>query len=147
MFGWGLSLSSNLNLWAGDFLSLQVAGGQGAAAYFNDTSGLGLDAAQNAAGQLTALPILGAFLGITHNWAAQWNSTASYGYLVMDSAPYGASVGSTGFHRSQYASLNLVFRPSKRFLLGIEGLWGYHQAVSGASGQAWRGQTNFQFTF
>ena len=147
VLGWGLSLSGNLNLWGGDFLSFQVAGGQGAAAYFNDTGGLGLDAADNTAGHLTALSIFGAFLGITHTWAAQWNSTASYGYLVMDTAPYAASVGSSGFHRSQYASLNLVFRPSKPLLLGVEGLWGYHQTVSGASGHAWRGQMNFQFTF
>ncbi len=147
VMGWGLSISSNLNLWGGDFLSFQVAGGQGVAAYFDDTGGLGLDAAQNTAGQLTALPLFGAFVGITHQWAAQWNSTASYGYLVMDTVPYAASVGSAGFRRSQYASLNLVFTPSKRFLLGVEGLWGYNQTVTGASGQAWRGQTNFQFTF
>ncbi len=147
VFGWGLSLSGSLNLWGADFLSLQVAGGQGIAAYFNDTGGLGLDAADNANGQLTALSLFGSFVGFTHNWAARWNSTASYGYLVMDTQPYAAALGTGGFRRSQYASLNLVYQPWTHFLVGVEGLWGYNQTVSGASGQAWRGQTNLQFTF
>ena len=147
VFGWGLSLSGNLNLWGADFLSLQVAGGQGAAAYFNDTGGLGLDAADNAQGQLTALSIFGTFVGYTHHWAVRWNSTASYGYLVMDSIPYAVSLGSSGFRRSQYASLNLVYKPWQHLLVGVEGLWGYNQTLTGASGQAWRGQMNLQFTF
>jgi hypothetical protein len=147
VFGWGLSLSGNLNLWGADFLSMQVAGGEGVAAYFNDTGGLGLDAAQNANGQLTALPLFGTFVGFTHNWAPRWNSTASYGYLVMDTIPYAESLGPSGFRRSQYASLNLVYQPWKHLLVGVEGLWGYNQTVTGASGQAWRGQMNLQFTF
>jgi DcaP outer membrane protein len=147
VFGWGLSLSGNLNLWGGDFLSMQVAGGQGAAAYFNDTEGLGLDAAESASGQLTALSIFGAFVGLTHNWAPRWNSTASYGYLVMDTIPYATALGSAGFRRSQYASLNVVCRPFHHLLVGVEGLWGYNQTVTGASGQAWRGQMNLQYTF
>jgi len=147
VFGWGLSFSGNVNLWGGDFLSMQVAGGQGTAAYFNDTGGNGLDAAKNASGQLTALSIFGAFVGLTHNWSQKWNSTASYGYLVMDTMPYAASLGSASFRRSQYASLNLVYRPGPHLLLGVEGLWGYNQTVTGASGQAWRGQMNIQYTF
>jgi hypothetical protein len=147
VLGWGLSLSGNINLWGADFLSLQVAGGQGAAAYFNDTGGLGLDAALNSTGQLTALSIFGTFVGLTHNWSARWNSTASYGYLVMDTIPYAASIGSAGFRRSQYASLNLVYQPWRHLLVGVEGLWGYNQTVTGVSGQAWRGQLNLQFTF
>jgi DcaP outer membrane protein len=147
VFGWGLSVTGNLNLWGADFLSLQVAGGQGVAAYFNDTGGLGLDAVDNANGQLTALSIFGTFVGFTHNWAARWNSTASYGYLVMDTLPYATSLGTGAFRRSQYASLNLVYQPWTHLLVGVEGLWGYNQTVSGASGQAWRGQMNLQFTF
>jgi hypothetical protein len=147
VFGWGLSLTGNLNLPGGDFMSVQVAGGEGAAAYFNDTGGLGLDAALSSAGQLTALPIFGVMAGITHQWTRQWSSTGSYGYLTVDSAPYEASIGSTGFQRSQYASLNLIYRPFHHLLVGAEALWGYNHAVGGASGQAWRGQINLQFTY
>jgi hypothetical protein len=145
--GWGLNLTGNLNLFQADFFMFAVVGGQGIAAYVNDTSGLGLDAALNAGGQLTALGLLGAYLGYTHQWAPAWSSTASYGYLVMDTVPYAASLGSAAFQRSQYASLNLVVHPWKGLLVGVEGLWGYNRTVSGASGQAWRGQLNVQYTF
>lgn len=147
VFGWGLSLSGNLNLGGADFLSMQAAGGQAVAAYFNDTGGLGLDAAPNGNGRLTAIPLFGTFLGLTHNWAPRWNSTASYGYLVLDSIPEAASLGATAFRRSQYASLNLVYQPWRHLILGVEGLWGYNQTVTGPSGQAWRGQMNLQFPF
>jgi hypothetical protein len=147
VFGWGLNLTGNLNLFQADFLMLEVTGGQGMAAYVNDTSGLGLDAALNAGGQLTALGLLGGYLAYTHQWAPAWSSTASYGYLVMDTAPYAVSLGPSAFQRSQYVSLNLVVHPWKGLLVGAEGLWGYNRTTSGASGQAWRGQLNLQYTF
>ena len=65
----------------------------------------------------------------------------------MDTAPYEATLGPTAFQRSQYASLNLIFRPFKLLLVGVEGLWGFNHQVRGPSGQAWRGQLNVQFTF
>ncbi len=147
VFGWGLNLTAGLNLWGGDFLSAGVAGGQGVAAYFNDTGGGGLDAAIAAGGALTALPILGVFAGYTHRWAPEWSSTASYGFLTMNDSSYQASLGSTGFQQTQYASLNLAWRPWSRLLVGVEGLYGFRKAVDASTGDAWRGQTNVQFNF
>ncbi|HXW95945.1 MAG TPA: hypothetical protein VEI47_00060 [Gemmatimonadales bacterium] len=147
VLGWGLSLTGNLNVPGGDFATFQVAGGQGISAYVNDTGGLGLDAALSPSGQLTALSILGIMVSYTHQWGARCTSTASYGYLTLDTPPYEATLGSAAFQRSQYASLNLVVWPFKYLLVGAEGLWGYNHAVGGASGQAWRGQLNVQYTF
>jgi hypothetical protein len=65
----------------------------------------------------------------------------------MDDTGYAAALGTDAFQRTQYASLNVVFRPWKPFLVGAEGLWGYRQALGGASGDAWRGQFNLQYTF
>ena len=90
---------------------------------------------------------VGVFGGYTHHWLARWSSTVTYGYLTMDDTAYAASLGPAGFHRSQYASLNLIFRPFRWLMVGVEGLWGYNQTVTGDSGQAWRGQANAQFTF
>ena len=147
VLGWGLSFSGNLNVPGGDFATMQVAGGQGVAAYINDTKGLGLDAALSSSGQLTALSLLALMVSYTHQWGARWSSTASYGYLTMDTAPYEATLGPTAFQRSQYASLNVIFRPFKLLLVGVEGLWGFNHQVRGPSGQAWRGQLNVQFNF
>jgi hypothetical protein len=147
VFGWGLNLTGGLNLPGGDFLSAGVAGGQGVAAYFNDTGGLGLDAALDAGGTLVALPILGGFAGYTHAWAPRWRSTATFGWLAMGDAADPASLGAGGFRRSTYASLNLEFRPWPKLLTGIEGLYGFHETVSRASGEAWRGQITAQYAF
>ena len=144
---WGLSLSGALNLWAGDILTAGVAGGQGLAAYFHDAGSPPVDAALNGSGQLTAVPILGTFVGYTHQWTQQWSSTASYGLLLTDTSAVSTSLGPNGYSRAQYASLNVVYRPWKPLLIGIEGLWGYQRVVSGGSGDLWRMQTNLQFTF
>lgn len=145
--GWGVSLAGAMNLWAGDVLTAGVAGGHGLAAYFHGTGGLGLDAAFTSSGQLVALPILGTYLGYTRRWTARWSSTASYGYLVLDDASTITSLGTTALRWTQYASLNLVFRPWKPFLLGVEGLWGNRAALDGARGDAWRGQLDVQYSF
>ena len=147
VFGWGLNVTGGLNLPGGDFLSAGVAGGQGAAAYFNDTGGLGLDAALDAGGTLVALPILGAFAGFTHVWAPGWRSTAAFGWLAVDDAGCQASLGATGFRQSRYASLNLEFRPWAKLLTGIEGLYGLRESVAGTAGDAWRGQVTAQYAF
>jgi hypothetical protein len=44
---------------------------------------------------------------------------------------------------SRFAALR--WPPPRR--LGVESLWSYNQTVSGPSGQAWRRQMNFQYTF
>ncbi len=147
VFGWGLDLTVGINTSGGDYFSAGVAGGQGLAAYMNDTESLPLDAAPNASGRLVALPLFGVFGGYTHQWSKHWSSTGTYGYLTVDDAAEVASLGSSGFQRSQYASINLVYRPYRWLMLGVEGLWGYDRAINGASGQAWRGQANAQFTF
>jgi len=147
VLGWGLSLSGNINVPGGDFATFQAVGGHGVAAYINDTAGLGLDAALSSSGQLTALSLLGFLFSYTHQWGARWSSTASYGWLMIDTAPFEATLGETAFDSSQYASLNLVFRPIRQLLVGVEGLWGFNHQVRGPSGQAWRGQLNVQFTF
>jgi hypothetical protein len=147
VIGWGLNLTGGINFRAGDFLSAGVSGGQGVAAYSNDAGGSGLDAALNAAGSLVALPIFGAFVGYTHNWVAQWSSTGAFGVLSMNDSSYQAALGAGGFRRSAYASLNLAYRPWTNFLFGLEGLYGIHKLVNGASGEAWREQGTIQYTF
>ena len=76
-FGWGASPAGAPELWGGDVLTAGVAGGQGLAAYFHGTGGLGLDAAVTSIGQFIALPSLGAYVGYTRRWTSRWSSTAS----------------------------------------------------------------------
>jgi hypothetical protein len=73
--------------------------------------------------------------------------TGTFGFLSMNDSSYQASLGAGGFQRSHYASLNLVYRPWAKLLLGLEGLYGDHKTVNGTSGEALREQATAQYTF
>jgi DcaP outer membrane protein len=147
VFGWAVNLTGDLSVFGRDHLSAQIAYGHGAAAYFADTAGGGYDAALDATGQLTAVPILGTFAAYTHHWSAAFRSSVSYGYLALNPSSVGVSLATTSFQRSQYASANLIWKWGPRFFLGIEGLYGYLHVVSPDSGEAYRAQLNAQYNF
>ncbi|MCP3104883.1 porin [Myxococcus sp. K15C18031901] len=126
---------------------LGITGGQGIAAYVNDTGGAQYDAAQDESGSLDAIPLLGAYVGLTYAWMPMLASTATYGWLKLWDRDHRAALGASGFQRSQYASLNLVAQPMKGAQFGVEALWGYNRAINGQSGQAFRGQLTFQYRY
>lgn len=124
-----------------------LSGGQGLGAYLNDTGGAQYDAALNTAGSLKAIPLLGAYAGVTYAWTRALSSTATYGWLKLWDQDFEASLDAKSFRRSQYASLNLVAHPMSGVLVGVEGLWGYNRAIDGQSGQAVRGQLTLQYRY
>src|ERR1043166_9142264 len=106
-FGWGVNLSSSLNVFerqtaqetvtlatdkdvvAGgqrdvqpvfDSVQTQLTNGHGLFRYFNDDF-FNNDAAFDSSGDLTAIPAFGAMIGYTHKWNDYLRSTASYGYV------------------------------------------------------------------
>jgi hypothetical protein len=162
-FGWGINLSSSLNLFerqvksetvalapdknvvAGgqqdvkpifDSLQTQVTYGQGLFRYFNDDF-QNNDAAFNSSGDLTAIPAFGAMIGYTHQWNEYLRSTASYGYVHLDNQ---FSQQPDAYHQTHYASLNLVWKARKRLSSGFEALYGHKEEKSGADGDAFRFQ-------
>ncbi|NTX59220.1 hypothetical protein HUA74_00955 [Myxococcus sp. CA051A] len=128
-------------------LLIGVAGGQGIGAYLNDTGGAQYDAALNTRGALKAVPLLGAYAGFAYAWTPKLSSTATYGWLKLWDRDFEASLDAKSFRRSQYASLNLVAKPMKGVLVGVEGLWGYNRAIDSQSGQAVRGQLTLQYRY
>jgi hypothetical protein len=147
VLGWALNVTGNLNLWGRDHLSAQIAYGEGAAAYFADTSGGGYDAALNQSGELKAVPILGTFAAVTHHWSEQFRSSLSYGYLTLYPNAAGVTLSATSFQRSQYASANVVWKPGPKFHIGVEGLYGYLHVISDSHGEAYRVLLNAQYDF
>jgi len=131
--GWGLNLSGAFNLFKHDKLSYQLAWGEGIARYLNDTNGLNLDAAPGSAGGLEAIPIFAPVIGYGHEWSENWRSTISYGIVDVDAPP---SLGGSALDSTGYASLNLVYQPTKAFRLGLEYLHGEKETVDGAKGDA-----------
>ena len=168
-FGWGVNLSSSLNLFerqapaervavvtdknvvAGvqqdvktisDSLQAQVTYGQGLFRYFNDDF-FNNDAAFNSSGDLTAIPAFGAMIGYTHQWTDYLRSTASYGYVHLDNQ---FSQEPSAYHQTHYASLNLIWKARKRLNIGFEALYGHKEEKSGADGDAFRLQIGAMYS-
>ncbi|HEY4256960.1 MAG TPA: DcaP family trimeric outer membrane transporter [Candidatus Udaeobacter sp.] len=160
-FGWGVNLSSSLNVFerearpetvalatdkvvvAGvqrdvqpvfDSVQTQLTYGEGLFRYFNDDF-VNNDAAFDSSGNLTAIPAFGAMIGYTHKWSDTLRSTASYGYVHLDNE---FSQAPDAYHQTHYASLNLVWQARKRLSIGFEGLYGHKEEKSGADGDAFR---------
>src|SRR3954454_24590305 len=113
-FGWGVNLSTSLNLSENDSVQGQIPYGEGLFRYFNDDF-VNNDAAFDAHGDLSPIPAFGALIGYTHKWSDKWRSTASYGYVHLDNE---FSQGPHAYHQTHYGSLNLVWQIRKRLSIG-----------------------------
>ena len=131
--GWGLNLSGAFNVFGKDKVSYQLAYGEGIARYLNDTNGVNLDAAPGMGGELEAVPIFAPAIGYGHEWNETWRSTISYGLVDVDALP---SLGGSALESTEYASVNLVFQPTKAFRLGLEYLHGTKETADGSKGDA-----------
>jgi hypothetical protein len=135
VFGWGVNAAGAFNLFEADKLTWQVAYGEGMARYVNDLGSADLDAAPDSSGKLEAIPVFAATAGYTHQWAARFRSTASYGYVHADPK---ASLGAFAIENTHYVSANLVWHPTKSFRMGLEYLYGLKETQSGADGDGHR---------
>ena len=133
-FGWGVNLSSSLNVFDRDSVQTQLTYGEGLFRYFNDDF-QNNDAAFDSSGNLKAIPAFGAMIGYTHKWTDYFRSTASYGYVHLDNQ---FSQEPNAYHQTHYASMNLIWQARKRLTIGFEGLYGHKEEKSGADGDAFR---------
>jgi len=140
--GWGLNLSSSLNVFEGDSVQTQLTYGEGLFRYFNDDF-VNNDAAFDSSGNLEAIPAFGAMIGYTHKWSDTLRSTASYGYVHLDNQ---VSQGPDAYHQTHYASLNLIWQARKRLSVGFEGLYGHKEEKNGADGDAFRLQLSLLYS-
>jgi len=144
-FGWGGSLSGKVGipfLAEKDFLTFSATYGEGIGSNFNDAPP---DAVFDSAGaNLDAIPVFGWFLSYQHQWSRQFTSTFVYGALDADNRP---AQPPDSFDKTQYASANLVWTPTKRWVFGIEGLWGKRVDKDGEEGTDFRTQFTGRFIF
>jgi hypothetical protein len=133
-FAWGLNVSAVMSLFAADSAQVQVTVGEGIFRYMNDDF-VNSDAAFDSNGDLEAIPCTAVMLGYTHRWNEEWRSTASYGYVSLDNA---ASQGPTAYHKTHYASANVIWQIRKRLSLGLEGLYGSKEQNDGDRGNVFR---------
>jgi hypothetical protein len=122
--GWGINLSTNVNLGPHVFRG-SVTYGEGIANYFNDASadiGIALNPGGFPGRPIVgeAIPVLGLVAFLDLNWSNTWTSTVGYS-LQDNDLPNGSA--DTSFERGQYALANLLYHPVPNVLLGPEIQW------------------------
>jgi hypothetical protein len=145
--GWGINGSGHLNLFERDKLLGQVAYGEGISNYMNDGQtdlAPQLAASRPAGLGPKALPVLGALAYYDHYWNDNWST--SLGYSVTHN--YNTVLQqANAFQEGQYASLNLLWTPSKSLLFGAEALWGERADHNSNAGQDLRVQFSVRYNF
>ena len=141
--GWGMNLSAVFQVLGRDSILGQATYGAGIGSLGNDTGFQNTDAGFDAHGDLVALPYIGAFAGYTHQWSEDWRSTATYGFVDLDTE---STMGPDAYHQTQYASVNLIWQLRKRLSVGAEALYGYKQTRSGATGDVARTQVSLMYS-
>ena len=157
--GWGVNLSTTINLFAKDKLLLQVVHGDGIATYMNDG---GMDIAPNAAYQpivnplaptaptstpslsAEAVPLTGVVAYYDHYWNSQWSTTFGYSETQVNNTNFQAT---SAFHKGQYASVNLLWYPISKVMLGGELMYGKRTDNSGVTGDDVRFQFSVKYDF
>ena len=147
-YGYGMALSGKIATWGKNNLILAAQGGQGIAAYSQDSSGLGLDAApasfiNNVRGPLKSIPIWGSWVAYQHFWTDTLRSTGTFSILSVNDEAISRNLTSVNdiedasdiyyygrLLQARYASINLVWSPNPTFTLGIEYMYG-HRFITG----------------
>jgi hypothetical protein len=144
--GWGINVTSVINLLEKDAIRLGVVYGEGIASYMNDG---GMDAGPDRAPtdpgvKLEAVELTGVSAYYDHWWNDQYSSSIGYSYTEVDN-----TLGQTSdtFEKGQYASVNLLYYPVENVMIGGELLWGDREDFGGADNDDTRIQISVKYNF
>ena len=123
--GWGLNLSSNLNLGKNDVVRLQGMYGEGVENYMNDApADVGIE---NQPGNPVApikgvaLPVTGVVAFLDHTWSTKFTTAVGYSMVDIDNT---AQQAPDAFSKAQYALGNVLYSPTPGVTAGVEFQWG-----------------------
>jgi hypothetical protein len=145
--GWGLNLSTNINLGRHVFRG-SVVYGEGIQNYMNDGSAdIGIsfqpdDATLPIRG--TSIPLLGVVAFLDLNWSDTWTSTI--GYSIQDNDLPDLSAPSS-FERGQYALANVLYHPTRNVFMGPEIQWAKRDNFGPFSADDFRIQFSAKYSF
>jgi hypothetical protein len=147
--GWGLNLSTNLNLGKSSVVRVQYVFGEGIQNYMND-SPVDIGIVNNFSDPLR--PILGEPIPITafvlfldHNWNERFSSSVGYSRQDNDNTEGQAP---NAFKIGEYALGNLLYTPVKNVMMGAELQWGRRENFSdGFSSDGLKLQFSFKYNF
>ena len=129
-----------------DRILFALAGGWGIGRYITDLGSVGgQDAVYDPeTNTLEAIPVLSGYVGYEHRWIPALRSTATWGTVYVDNPDIQAGVA---LHRTDRATLNLLWSPIPRIDLVTEFLWGRRIDKDGGRGQARQLQIGTTFRF
>jgi len=147
--GWGINLSSVINLLEKDAIRLQVVYGEGIASYMNDG---GMDLAPSASWEdeevtdleAEAVALTGALAYYDHWWNDQWSSSIGYSITKVDNTNF---QDPGAFSKIDYASGNLLYYPVDNLMVGAELMWGERKNNNDDTEDGFRFQFSVKYNF
>ena len=121
--GWGLNLSTNVNIRKGTIRGSFVYG-EGIQNYMNDaTEDLAVEATNTPAKPFEGkpLPCTGVVAFYDMNWNPKWSSSIGYSLVSIDNID---DQSADAFHEGHYAVVNLLHYPAKNVMVGGEVQYG-----------------------
>jgi len=118
--GWGMSLSSGLNLGKKALLHLQGIYGAGVENYFNDAPvdiGIKNESGSNPPIKGVALPDVGLVAFLDYNWNIKFTSSVGYSTTVITNSD---GQENDAFHKGEYIVANLLYNPISNVMCGVE---------------------------
>jgi hypothetical protein len=147
--GWGVNLSSNLNIGSNDVVKLQFVFGEGIQNYMND-SPVDVGVVNNLSDPVTpilgeALPIVGIVAFLDHKWSDRFTSSVGYSWQDNDNTDAQAP---DAFKAGHYALGNLLYLPVSNVMIGGELQWGRRENFSdGFKSDGLKLQFSFKYSF
>ena len=145
LYGWGILLSSVINLNENNIVYAQYSIGQGIANYYVGFSNRQLDAVYDpATAQMNLKSIQGGFATYTHIFSPVWRISATYGLSYLPSEDF--ELPDT-FKSSQYFCTNIFYYPIETINIGLEWTSGTRRNLDDQSGSATRISMLARFNF
>ena len=145
MYGWGLMLSSAMDLNIKHSIYIQYSLGDGIANYYVGFAGRGLDAIYNPASEKMNLrSIQGGFFSYNYKFSAWLNFSITYGLSHIDLYEFEPE---DAFKSSQYLAINAFYKPIETINIGLELTRGKRVNKDNQSGNAARISLLARFDF
>lgn len=148
--GWGIDLTGVYKLFEKDQVLAGIVYGHGIASYMNDG---GMDLAPTASFPPTAEPptlsaesvrLTGISVYYDHWWNNALSSSIGYSFDQVSNTNFQTP---DAFHKGQYASVNLLWYPADKVMIGAELLYGKLTDNSGTTGDDVRFQFSAKYNF
>jgi hypothetical protein len=123
--GWGLNLSSNINIGSNDVIRASFVYGEGIENYMNDAPvDIGIE--NNFSDPVSpvkgvALPVTGIVAFLDHRWNERFTSSVGYSSIDIENSD---AQNDNAFSFGQYIVANLMYYPVENAMTGVEFQWG-----------------------